>query len=84
MEIGIVNKKEKIKVEYLNLMSTDATNIENLTIFLCYLFVAPIKATVICTILFNTVRNSKLSGLILFSFMVPLQIGLSRVFGSLK
>jgi hypothetical protein len=71
-------------VEFINLMSMDASNLENFTIMAHWLLIGPLKATFIVAILVNQVSYTMLSGLILFFLMVPLQIALSQVFGSLK
>jgi hypothetical protein len=82
MKIGI--KHDKSTIEVLNLLSTDAANIEAMTYLSSYLVIGPFKAIIIIIILVRRVSPLMLTGLFLFLLMVPLQIGLSHLSGRLK
>jgi hypothetical protein len=82
MQIGI--RQNASTVEYLTLMTTDVTNIENFVVYLSYLVVGPIKASCIMIVLINRISLVMLSGLIVFFMLIPFQMLTSRIFGVFK
>jgi hypothetical protein len=77
-------KQAGLKIDYLNLLATDAASIELMTTFFPYLIVGPLKTLIVAVILATKVSHQMLSGLLVFLLMVPVQFGLSHLFVILK
>jgi hypothetical protein len=84
LKVGITASDKKTNIEFLNLLSTDATRIEYSTWYLTYLFIGPIKGIVIIAILVTQVNVSVLSGFILFLIFIPLQGFITKFLGKYK
>jgi hypothetical protein len=82
MKIGI--QPDATRVEFLNLLSTDASNAEKSIAYASYLIVGPMKALLIMCILVNQVNYVMLSGLMLFFLLMPVHILLTRMFSLSK
>jgi hypothetical protein len=81
MKIGQFGKSN---IEFLNLISTDATRIENGINFLQTFFVVPLKIMCTTIILVHEVDNQILFGLVLFPFLIPLKSVLGRLLTKYK
>jgi hypothetical protein len=77
MKIGHSNKKSNI--EFVNLLSNDATRIEQSTYFLCYIILGPLQALGIIIILINYVNYTILSGILVLVLILPMQTLLNRL-----
>jgi hypothetical protein len=82
--LKIGTKVTESKVEYLNLLSTDTTNIEIMADFVTDLIIGPIKIALIIILLIINGSYLMFSGLIFFVLVIPVQFCLSQLFGLTK
>jgi hypothetical protein len=83
MKLGI--QQDNSTIAFLNLMSIDASNVENFIMMATGLISSPVKSILIVTILVKRVNYMILSGVVFFFIiLLPLQFLLSRLTGILK
>jgi hypothetical protein len=84
MKLSISKSEESSNIEVINLMSNDATRIEHVPFFSSFLVVAPIQTIAVIIILMNKIDYSILSGLIVISTIIPVQLLLGRIYNHYK
>jgi hypothetical protein len=65
-------------IELMNLISSDAANIENVMNYVMYIITVPIKTTIILWVLFSQAGNTIFYGVFVCSIFVLILIYLSR------
>jgi hypothetical protein len=77
MRLSIAENNQDEKIDVLNLLSNDATRLNQSTYVAVYLFVAPLAIIVNTIILVTQISASTLGGLLLLLLAIPLQIMLN-------
>jgi hypothetical protein len=75
---------DKSNIEVVNLISNDATRIEQMVLFIAYLVITPFQTVAIIVILIEKVNYTILGGLILLGLVTLFQMFMNKVYNTFK
>jgi hypothetical protein len=84
MKLSSIDMETNSKIDVLNLLSNDATRLEDILYLSSYLITSPIQALVIIYILIVEVDYTILSGLAVIALILIFQLFLSKIYSYYK